>query len=560
MTNKTFALLSLLAAFAAGCGSDTPSQPAVERTAVDALVINANGYTMTNSELATFTTMVINDGKIVAIGDDTVADDYAAADTADLAGATVLPGLTDAHGHVSSLGKLRKTLDLAGVASLDATLGRIASYDASLGDQQQWLLGRGWNQVLWTEKRFPTAADLDAIVPDRPILLNRIDGHAAWANSRALELAGINDDTADPPGGRILRDADGKATGILVDSAMGIVRQAIPAETADAVREYIDTALVELASLGITSVHDAGATATEIDLYKELADAGKMTVRVSAMLGGVPTLEQFETPIVGYADDMFEATSVKLYADGALGSRGAAMIEPYSDAKDDTGLLFATANEMAEYIQAAHDKGFAANVHAIGDAANQTVLDAFAIVNDGKPSTFDDRVEHAQIVTLEDIERFAELDIIASVQPTHATSDKNMAEDRVGAERIKGAYAWQRMLDAGVRMAGGSDFPVEKPEMFDGLFAAVTRQSKDGEPQGGWYPDQKLNREQTLALFSLWAADSVGQADRLGSLETGKYADFIVLDRDYFEIPDDHIWQIQVRQTWVAGKPVFTAQ
>ncbi|MEO0575763.1 MAG: amidohydrolase [Pseudomonadota bacterium] len=538
-----------------GCGDKNASQ--VELQAVDTVITNANGYTPTADGLVTFSTMVIDDGRIVAIGAPTVTERYAADLVIDLDGATVLPGLIDAHGHVSSLGRLRKTLDLAGITSLDATLGRIASYDSSLSDGQQWLLGRGWNQVLWTEKRFPTAADLDAIVPDRPILLNRVDGHAAWANSSALALAGIDKNTPDPAGGKILRDDAGDATGVLIDNAMSLVFNVIPPESREDTRNYIDVALDELASLGITSVHDAGSTTTEIALYKELADEGDMAIRVSAMLSGAKTLAEFDAPIEGYADDMFEVTSVKFYADGALGSRGAAMIEPYSDDHSNHGLLFATADEIASDVGDAHDKGFAANIHAIGDAANQAVLDAFETTNGGS-SQFNDRVEHAQIITLEDIERYARLGIIASVQPTHATSDKNMAEDRIGSERIKGAYAWRRLLDAGVRLAGGSDFPVEKPDMFDGLFAAVTRQSKDGAPPDGWYPDQALTREETLALFSLWAADSVGQADQIGSLETGKWADFIVIDRDYFEIPASDIWKIQVQQTWVAGDPAFT--
>jgi predicted amidohydrolase YtcJ len=300
-------------------------------------------------------------------------------------------------------------------------------------------------------------------------------------------------------------------------------------------------------------------TPLEVSLYQSLADAGEMPIRVSAMLGGMPTLEAFDAPIRGYADDLFEVTSVKLYADGALGSRGAAMMAPYSDDPDNTGLLFADAQTMAGYIRAAHDKGFAANVHAIGDAANRTVLDAFEAAKADSDATFNDRIEHAQVVALEDIPRFKALDVVASFQPTHATSDMNMAEDRVGSERILGAYAWQRMLDAGVKMAAGSDFPVEKPEMFDGLFAAVTRQSKDGMPPNGWFPDQALTREQTLAAFTIWATESVGQGDRIGELTPGMRADFIMIDRDYFEIPAEQIWQIKTLGTWVGGRKVYTA-
>ncbi|MEM7611660.1 MAG: amidohydrolase [Pseudomonadota bacterium] len=542
---------------AAGCNSPgTDELAAIDADKADMIVVNANGYTMAGDALARFETLVIDDGKVIARGDASLADQYNPATTLDVGGRTVLPGLIDAHGHVSSLGKLRQTVDLAGIGSLDSTLGVIATYDRSLGDDTQWLIGRGWNQVLWTEKRFPTAKDLDGIVGERPAFLNRIDGHAAWANTAALQLAGIDDNTPDPDGGKIIRDDNGKATGVLIDAAMSLVQAVVPPDDTAAQRDHLRVAMYELAALGVTGVHDAGVSATEVRLYQELADSGEMAIRVSAMLGGLEVLEAFDGPIQGYADDLFEVTSVKLYGDGALGSRGAALIEPYSDDPGNVGLLFAQEQEMAAAIRAAHEKGLAANIHAIGDRANEMVLNAFAMVNDGKPSAFNDRIEHAQIVTLEDIKRFAELDIIASFQPTHATSDMNMAEDRVGSERILGAYAWRRMLDAGVRMAAGSDFPVEKPEMFDGLYAAVTRKDKNGRPPEGWYPDQVLTREETLAAFTTWAADSVGQGDRIGELSDGYWADFIVIDRDYFEVPEAEIWQIQVEQTWVAGRQI----
>ncbi|MEO1582445.1 MAG: amidohydrolase family protein [Pseudomonadota bacterium] len=540
----------------AACGADTT--PALPKA--DLVVINANGYTMSDTELVQFDTLVVVDGKVVAIGSAELAEDYEPGTLLDAQGKSVLPGLIDAHGHVSSLGKLRKTLDLAGMTSLDTTLSAIGGFEDSLTSDDEWLLGRGWNQVLWVEDRFPTREDLDAVVSERPVFLNRIDGHAAWANSKALELAGITNETADPSGGMIMRDASGSATGVLVDSAMDLVEAVIPEPPAQTQRDYLKTAMEELATLGITGVHDAGVTKLEVELYQDLVDSGEMPVRVSAMLGGIPVLTQFDGPIRNYADDLFEVTAVKLYADGALGSRGAAMMEPYSDDPDNKGLLFEDTVTMTEYIKASHAKGFAANIHAIGDAANRTVLDAFEAARQDGSGDFNDRIEHAQVVALEDIPRFKSLDIVASFQPTHATSDKNMAEDRVGSERIKGAYAWQRMLEAGVKMAAGSDFPVEKPEMFDGLFAAVTRQSKDGEPPNGWFPDQALTREQTLAAFTIWASRSVGQGDRIGQLTPGMWADFIVIDRDYFEIPAEEIWQIKTLETWVGGKRVYQAE
>ncbi|MEL7024381.1 MAG: amidohydrolase family protein [Pseudomonadota bacterium] len=549
-------VLSALTLTLAACQRDaTVTLPKAELA-----VVNATGYTIEDESLKTFSTMIIDDGRVIAIGDANLAANYSIEQTLDVQGKTVLPGLIDAHGHVSSLGKLRKTLDVAGVTSLDTTLSRIAAFESTLDDEDQWLLGRGWNQVLWEENRFPTREDIDAVVADRPVFLNRIDGHAAWANSKALELAGINSDTPNPMGGVIVRDDTGAATGVLVDSAMGIVNAVVPEPPESVQRDYLKTAMEELASLGITGVHDAGVTTLEVALYKSLADAGEMPIRVSAMLGGVPVLQDFDAPITGYANDLFEVTSVKLYADGALGSRGAAMIQPYTDDPDNLGLLFADTETMAGYISAAHQKGFAANIHAIGDAANQTVLDAFEAVREAGETGFNDRIEHAQVVTLQDIPRFKSLDVVASFQPTHATSDMNMAEDRVGSQRILGAYAWQRMLGNGVKMAAGSDFPVEKPEMFDGLFAAVTRQGKNGKPPSGWFPDQALSREQTLAAFTIWASRSVGQGDRIGQLTPGMWADFIVTDRDYFEIPAEEIWQIKTLETWVGGKQVYAAE
>lgn len=558
--SRRTALLASIVTLVVACGK--PDESATQNlTPADTLVVNANGYTLRDGDLATFATMVITDGKVVATGDATLARQYQATKTIDVKGNTILPGLIDAHGHVSSLGVLRSNLDLAGANTLDTALSNIAAYDRNLPDNATWILGRGWNQVLWDGQQFPTASDIDAAIQsDRAVFLGRIDGHAGWVNSKALTLAGIDSTTPDPAGGKIVRDEDGNATGVLIDGAMSLVEQVIPAPTLAQQKTHLREAMDELASLGVTGVHDAGTTLDELKLYQALADEGNMAIRVSAMLGGIETLNAVDAPIMNYADDLFQATSVKLYADGALGSRGAAMIEEYSDDPGNSGLLFANEEGMADMIRQAHAKGFAAHIHAIGDRANQAVLAAFAEVNGGKPSAFNDRVEHAQVVTLEDIQRFAELDIIASIQPTHATSDKNMAEDRVGSERIVGAYAWQRMLDGGVRLAGGSDFPVEKPEMYDGLYAAVSRKDKDGNPVEGWYPDQALSREEALAAFTTWAADSVGQADVIGEISPGMWADFIVIDRDYFDIPENEIWQIETLQTWVGGRQVYRSE
>jgi predicted amidohydrolase YtcJ len=313
-----------------------------------------------------------------------------------------------------------------------------------------------------------------------------------------------------------------------------------------------------LLPLGLTSIHDAGINLEEAEVLIAMADDGELNIRVAAMLAGAgEVLDGFGTPLEAHGNDHLDVRMVKLFSDGALGSRGAAMIEPYSDDAENRGLPFWTQDELDMMVRKANDRGFQVGVHAIGDLGNRMVIEAFDHAQGGKPSPLRNRIEHTQIVALEDIPRIAELGLVASMQPIHATSDMNMAEDRVGSKRIQGGYAWQRMLDAGIVIASGSDFPVELPNPFLGLYAAVTRQDRDGMPEGGWYADQALSREEALHSFTLAAAYAARQEDRLGSLEPGKWADFIVIDRDYFEVPASEIDDIQVLETWVAGKRVF---
>jgi hypothetical protein len=310
----------------------------------------------------------------------------------------------------------------------------------------------------------------------------------------------------------------------------------------------------------MTGVHDAGIDIREAEVYMSMADDRELYMRIYAMLSGAgENLDRIGKPIRQYGEDHLDIAAVKLYADGALGSRGAAMIEPYSDDAENRGLPFFTTDELTAFTQKANDMGFQVGIHAIGDRGNRMALDAFDRVQHGAVSPLRNRVEHAQVIALDDIPRFAALGVIASMQPTHATSDMNMAEDRVGAERIKGAYAWRRLLDSGAVLAGGSDFPVELANPWHGLYAAVTRQNRSGQPQDGWYPEQALDRAEALHSFTLAAAVAAHQEDRLGSLEPGKWADFIIIDRDYFKVPAAEIDDIQVLETWVGGKRVFTA-
>jgi len=542
VSRATFLLMSLLSSIAQA----------------DTALHNINGYTSTNDGIESFTVLIFDDsGRIIATGDDELVAGYPAATRLDGDGKTVLPGLTDAHAHVLGLGLLNTSLDLQGSPSVEDAVARIRDY-VDTNSSARWVLGRGWNQVIWPVQEFPTAAHIDAVVSDRPVWLRRVDGHAGWANSAALKIAGIENDTADPVGGKIIRDGNGHATGVLVDRAMALVGSHVPKINKDETQGAISAAVRALLAEGVTGVHDAGIDLMNAEVYLSMADNNQLDLRIYAMIGGAGSvLDAIGQPIKGYGNDRLEIASVKLVSDGALGSRGAAMIEPYSDDVENRGLPFWTQEELDNQVIKANGMGFQVGIHAIGDFGNQLALNSFEKAQDGKPSPLRNRIEHAQIIAMCDIPRFAELGVIASIQSTHATSDKNMAEDRVGAERIEGGYAWRRLLDSGAILANGSDFPVELSNPFHGLYAAVTRQGRDGEPDGGWYADQALTRAEALHSFTLAAAYAANQEVILGSLEPGKWADFIVIDRDYFEVPSSEIDDIKVLQTWVGGEVMY---
>lgn len=525
------------------------------------LIHNVNGYTLTEGGLLRFEAIAFQNGKVLQTGDfQTLSATFPDAVALDGQGRTMLPGLIDAHAHVMGLGDAIINVNLMGIATLEETLDAISEYAASYPDLV-WIKGRGWNQVLWSENRFPTASELDQAVSDRPVYLTRVDGHAAWVNSEAMRIAGITRETPDPPGGAIIKDENGEPTGILIDRAMALVQEHIPAPNIQERTLMLEASLKEMRQMGITGVHDAGTSVAAWDLYREFADINRLTTRIYAMISGAG--ETFDVlsrrgPVVGYADDMLFMRSVKIYSDGALGSRGAALIEDYSDDPGNRGLLFNTEEEFTEMVDKVVAKGFQAGIHAIGDRGNRVILNAFANVREKYGDLgLRHRIEHAQVVSLEDIPRFKELDIIASMQPTHATSDMNMAEDRVGPQRILGAYAWRTFLDQGTVIAAGSDFPVELSNPFHGLYSAITRSDHAGNPAGGWYPQQKLTREEALHGFTLGAAYGGHMENLVGSLEPGKWADFILIDRDYFTVPESEIWQIEVLETWVAGKQVY---
>ncbi|MCZ6716274.1 MAG: amidohydrolase [Gammaproteobacteria bacterium] len=522
--------------------------------AADVLVHNANGYADSEHQ---FTWMTIRDGRVSGIGSGEVPQtEYSS--VVDMQGKTVMPGLIDAHGHVLGLGQSRTRVDLVGSDSLQNALARVAE---QVPPGNGWILGRGWNQVLWPVKKFPSAADLDRVMADRPVWLRRIDGHAGWANTRALEIAGIENTTANPVGGKILRDADGNATGVFVDAAMALIEQHIATPDENEIRYALGVAQNELNSLGITSVHDAGVDTKTLAVYKQMADKGQLSVRVYAMISGAgENLDAIGKPLLSYGDGRFTARSVKLYIDGALGSRGAALISDYCDEPGSKGLLFSSQEELDKMVSKAMGMGFQVGIHAIGDLGNHMALNAFEKAQQGESVAYRNRIEHAQIVALDDIPRFASLGVIAAMQPVHATSDKNMAADRVGKKRLAGGYAWRKFLDSGTVIAAGSDFPVEYANPFHGIYAAVTRMDQAGEPPGGWYPGERMTLPEAVRAFTIDAAWAGFQENDLGDLKPGKWADFIVLDRDLFNADESELWQIQVEETWLAGERVFVRQ
>jgi predicted amidohydrolase YtcJ len=513
---------------------------------------------------------LVQDGRFIAVGTltaiDRVARDRELWPTrVDLHGGFAVPSLTDAHGHVEGLGQALQRLRLQDTKSAEQIAAMVGER-AKKAPAGEWILGRGWDQNDWAVQKFPTRDVLDRTSGDHPVWLRRVDGHAAWANTRALELAGVTSATADPPGGRIEHASDGTPTGVFVDNAMALVEQKLPAPTRAQRMRAISLALERCAELGLTAVHDAGIDTEEVSIYRELCERGEMKVRVFAMLSAGSAWSDDalprEHPSAG--DGRFRLFAVKAYADGALGSRGAALLEPYSDDPGNRGLVRTTPDTLEQIARRCLERGYSLCVHAIGDRANRSVLDAMEHAAARAPAIplLDRRfrIEHAQILAPEDIPRFANLGVIASVQPTHCTSDMPWAPTRLGATRIEGAYAWRRLLKSGARLALGSDFPVEDPNPLLGLYAAVTTQDLKGQPPGGYRPSEKLTIWEALRGFTSDAAYAAFAENELGVAEPGYRADLAVFDRDLSVIPAREIPKVRCVMTMVGGDIVWNGK
>jgi len=520
----------------------------------DLAVTGARVYTV-NPANPTASAIAVKAGKILAVGEDVTAFIGPATRKIDARGATILPGFIDSHGHMSALGDSIEILDLRATRSEQeiADLVRKAALGRNSGD---WIRGRSWDQNNWPSRQFPTNAALSTAAPDNPVYLTRVDGHAGWVNRKAMEIAGLTSTTPDPPGGKLLHDNSGQLTGVLIDRAQELVTGKIPVPAPQQVRERLRRAAAECARLGITTVHDAGVSSNELDQYRALIQDHKLPVRMYAMIGGEGDLWREYLKRGPEIGERLTVRSIKLYADGALGSRGAALKQPYSDDSGNTGLLMLRSPDIERVARDAVAHGFQVNTHAIGDLANRTVLDGYAAALGGRNDRRF-RIEHAQVVSLEDIPMFEQYSIIASMQPTHATSDMPWAEARLGPERIKGAYAWRRFLSLGVHVASGSDFPVESPNPLWGYYSAVTRQDRSGMPPGAWFPDQRMTRDEALRSWTIEGAYAAFEEKIKGSLEPGKLADFVLLSDDITRIPPAEILKTHVVMTVVGGEVVY---
>jgi len=527
----------------------------------DLVVLNAKVYTA-DVDRPVAEAFAVRAGRIAFVGSTRGALALAGPRTErlDLAGRTVIPGMVDAHAHLLGLGQALRTVNLVGTRSYDEVIARVVER-AKTARPGEWVRGRGWDQNDWADTRFPTHQALSRAVLNNPVYLTRVDGHAALVNAKALELAQVTAATPDPTGGRFIRDSAGNPTGVLVDGAQGVVGRVIPAASRAELREQTLAAIAEANRWGLTGIHDAGVDAEGIAVYDDLAREGKYDLRNYVMIrSDDSTLDAFmrRGRQLGLYDGRLWIRSIKLVADGALGSRGAALLEPYSDDPGNTGLITTTPERIKSVAIRALKAGFQVNVHAIGDRANRMVLDQFEVAFKEVPvADHRFRIEHAQILRYQDIPRFAELDVIPSMQGSHQTSDMYWVPNRLGWARTQGAYAWRSLLNTGVVIPNGSDFPVEGVNPLISFHSFFTRQDADNFPPGGWFPEQRTTRQEALWSITLWPAYAAFMENESGTLTAGKFADFVVLDQDIMTVAPEEILGTHVVMTVLGGRVVY---
>lgn len=547
-------LLCFFLAFTLACEfrSQTPAD----------LVLRGGKVVTLNPERPVAEAIAVTGERITAIGATDELEEYIGPETRviDLEGALAIPGLIDSHAHFIDIGSSRMKLDLFGTKSVEE-VGALVLQDVEKASEEAWIQGHGWDQNDWDVKEFPTQVALDEYSPDHPVFLTRVDLHAGWANTKAMELAGVTPETEDPDGGEIVRDDDGQPTGIFIDNAMGLIADKIPPPSDEERWEAFRKAQRACLENGITSFHDAGVDETTIELYRQADEQDELKVRIYAMIWGsdAKLLEQYfsHKPLIS---PRLTIRSVKLLVDGALGSRGAAMLEDYSDRQEWTGLMILSEDDIYRISDRALTAGYQVAAHAIGDRANRDTLNAFerAFSKHGEVSDPRFRIEHAQILDQADIRRFAQLGVVAAMQGVHATSDMPWVAERVGEERTaEGAYVWAKLLGSGVRIANGTDAPVESLSALDCIYASITRQDKNGEPENGWYPEHRMSRQQALRSYTLDAAHAAFEENEKGSIEPGKLADITVVSKDIMTVQPRDILDTEVLYTIIGGEVVF---